>query len=151
MCLSEVLQKKFISRHFKIPLIVQFQFSDSVAAPARVLSNASRANAKSLYALWPIRAPTFRLRQSERHTPATPIRTRELPSRLSGQRRILKTSARHAYTRTPHAFTRSRLYLFNISYLSLASVPFSLWDWQRVTIIAWIFRSTEQSSKIYFV
>ncbi len=47
-------------------------------APARVLSIASRANAKSLHALWPIRVPTFRLRQSERHIPAAPIRTREL-------------------------------------------------------------------------
>ncbi len=36
-------------------------------APVRVLSIASCANAKSLHARWPIRAPTFRLRQSERH------------------------------------------------------------------------------------
>ncbi len=58
-------------------------------APARVLSIASRANAKSPHALWPIRASTFRLRQSERHIPTAPIRTHELSSRLSGQRRIL--------------------------------------------------------------
>ncbi len=56
---------------------------------ACVLSIASRANAKSLHALWSIRAPTSRLRQSERHVPAAPIRTLEVSSRLSGQRRVL--------------------------------------------------------------
>ncbi len=59
-------------------------------ALAHVLSIAARAHAKSLHALWPIRAPTFRLRQSERHSPAAPIRTRELSSRLTGQRRIIR-------------------------------------------------------------
>ncbi len=58
-------------------------------APARVLSIASHTNAKNLHARWPIRAPTFRLRQSERHIPAAPIRTHALLSRLSGQSRIL--------------------------------------------------------------
>ncbi len=55
-----------------------------------VLSIASRANAKNQHVLWPIRAPTLRLRQSERHIPAAPIRTSELSSRLSGQGRILR-------------------------------------------------------------
>ncbi len=55
-------------------------------APARVLKIACRANSISLHALWPIRAPTFRLRQSERHISTAPIRTRELSS---SQRRIL--------------------------------------------------------------
>ncbi len=95
-------------------------------APARVLSITSHADAKSLHALWPIRAPTFHLRQSERQIPAEPIRTRELSSRQSGQRRILSTSR----INTLHIFS-------NISFrphlLSLASVPFSLWDRQRVT------------------
>ncbi len=50
---------------------------------------ASRANAKSLHAPWPISAPTFRQGQSEHHIPAYPIRTRELSSRPSGQWRIL--------------------------------------------------------------
>ncbi len=58
-------------------------------APVREQSIASRANTKNLHVLWPIRMPTPRLRQSERHVPAAPIRTRELSSRLSGQRRIL--------------------------------------------------------------
>ncbi len=58
-------------------------------APARVLSIAARAHAKSLHALWPIRAPTCRLRQSERCSSAALIRTRELSSRLTGQRRSL--------------------------------------------------------------
>ncbi len=58
-------------------------------ALARVLSIAARAHAKNLHALWPIGAPTVRLRQSERHTPAAPIRARELSSRLTGQRRFL--------------------------------------------------------------
>ncbi len=69
-------------------------------APARVLSIASRANVKSLHARWPIRMPTFRLRQLERHIPAAPIRTRELSSRLSGQRRIM---ARRCVTLHAHA------------------------------------------------
>ncbi len=51
-------------------------------APARVLSNASRAHAKSLHALRPIRTKC----QND-----APIRTRELSSRLSSQRRILIT------------------------------------------------------------
>ncbi len=55
-----------------------------------MLSIASRANAKNLHVLWPIIAPTLRLRQSERHIPAAPIRTSELSSNLSGQRRILR-------------------------------------------------------------
>ncbi len=59
-------------------------------APGRVLSIASRANAKNLHALWPIRAPTFRLRQLERQNPAAPIRTLGLSPRLSDQRRTLR-------------------------------------------------------------
>ncbi len=47
-------------------------------APARVLSITCRVNAKTLHAFWPIRAPTFRLRLSERHTPSAAIRAREL-------------------------------------------------------------------------
>ncbi len=71
-------------------------------APARVLSIASRANAKILHALWPVRAPTSRLRQSERYVPAAPIRTRELSSCLSGQRRILT----HFGASRPLVFTK---------------------------------------------
>ncbi len=62
----------------------------AAASPcARAIDYCSHAHAKSVHALWPIRAPTFRLRQSERDLPAAPIRTRELSSRLTRQRRIL--------------------------------------------------------------
>ncbi len=73
-----VADVKFVEADCKLPL-----------APTRVLSITSRANAKSLHAVWPIRAPTFHLRQSERHIPDGPTRTRELSSCLSGQRLIL--------------------------------------------------------------
>ncbi len=104
---------------------------------ARVLSIASRTNAKSLHARWPIRVPKF-LQQSERHNPAAPIRTRELLSRLTDQRRLLTRVDASGKTRTPHALRRSRLNLFSLSfrphYLSLASVPFSVRGGQRVTL-----------------
>ncbi len=61
----------------------------TAASPCARGSIADRAHAKCLDALWPIRAPAFHLRQSERHSSAAPIRTRELSSRLAGQRRIL--------------------------------------------------------------
>ncbi len=62
--------------------------------------------------LWPIRTPTFRLSQSEPHYAAAPLNTRELSSRLSGH-----TSASHAYTRTPHATSHLRLYLFQYKFV----------------------------------
>ncbi len=62
----------------------------AAASPcARAIDCCSHAHAKSLHALWPIRAATVLLRQSERDLPAAPIRTRELSSRLTGQRRSL--------------------------------------------------------------
>ncbi len=62
----------------------------AAASPCvRAIDCCSHAHAKSLHALWPINAPTFRLHQSERDLPAAPIRTREMSSRLTGQRRIL--------------------------------------------------------------
>ncbi len=74
-----------------------------------MLSIASRVNAKKQHVLWPIRAPTLRLRQSERHIPAAPIRTRELSSNLRGQKRILRHfGASRLHTHAP------RLYFSNI-------------------------------------
>ncbi len=64
-------------------------------ALASVLSIAARAHAKSLHALWPIRAPTFL------HSPAAPIRTPKANS---------DTSARQANTGTLLAKSRTQLY-----------------------------------------
>ncbi len=61
---------------------------------------------------------TSRLRHSKRHVPAVPIRTRELPSRPSGQRQILTHFDESHYTRTPHATSRSRLYNFQYKFSS---------------------------------
>ncbi len=62
----------------------------AAASPCgRAIDCCSHAHAKNLHGLWPIRAPTVRLRQSERDLPAAPIRARELSSRLTGQSRIL--------------------------------------------------------------
>ncbi len=84
-------------------------FTDTglVAAPARVLSIAACANTKSLHALWPIRAPTFQLRQSGRES---------CRHALAAKGEFWHTSARHAYTRTLHATSRPRLYFSNISF-----------------------------------
>ncbi len=64
----------------------------------------SRANAKSLHALGPIRARTFRLRQSGCHIPAAPTRTRKLSSSLSDQRQILALFG-ESRLRTSHIIT----------------------------------------------
>ncbi len=111
----------------------------AAASPcARAIDCCSHAHTKSLHALWPIRAPTFRLRQSERDLTAAPIRTRELSSRLTGQRRILGLFG--ASSLPTHASrniaSKAVFFQFNFSshYLSLASVPFSFWDRQRVTL-----------------
>ncbi len=62
----------------------------AAASPcARAIDWCSHAHAKSLHALWPIRAPAVRLLQSERDLPAAPFRLRELSSRLTGQKRSL--------------------------------------------------------------
>ncbi len=76
---------------------------------------------------------TSQLRQSECHVAATPIRTRELSSRLSGQRRILTHFGAHLTQHHAQGCTNSITSICP-HYLSLASMPFSLWVRQRATL-----------------
>ncbi len=87
--------------------------SSTVAAPARVLSIASRANAKGLHRRWSM----FRQPQSERHIPAAPNRTRELSLRLSDQRRNLKhVGASRLHTHASRNFTfKAVFFQYNFS------------------------------------
>ncbi len=125
---ASVVGTGFVAADCKLPL-----------ALVCVLSVASRANAKSLHALWPIRERTACLRQSERHVPDAPIRTRELSSRLSGQmrnlthRRVTLTNARLTQHQA-HGCIISQT-SFRPHYLSLARVPLSLRVRQRDHVI----------------
>ncbi len=88
-----------------------------------MLSIAARAHAKSLHALWPIRALTL---------PPAPIRTRQSSCAnrdavtcrhaYPAKGEFLDFSARHAKTRTPHATTRYRLYVLQYKFASPLSV-----------------------------
>ncbi len=78
-------------------------FETFVATPARALLIASRANAKSLHASWPIRTP----RPSSANQDAWAAVTSKRPS------------ARHVYTRTT---SRSRLYHYQYKFSSPLSV-----------------------------
>ncbi len=110
-------------------------FQAAASPCARAIDCCSHAHAKILHALWSLRAPTFRLRQSKRDLP---IRTRELSSCLTGQRRILGlfrcVTLKHERLTQQHVkgciFCNTSL---RPHYLSLAIVPFSLWDWLRST------------------
>ncbi len=61
--------------------------------------------------------PHLRLRQTERDVPAAPIRTRDLPSRLTGQRRILTHfGASHLHTPASRDITSKAVFFqYNIS------------------------------------
>ncbi len=120
--------KQILWLGLELPFVNKYNLNNRVS----VLSIAARANAKSLHALWPIRAPTFRLCQSERHIPAATIRARELSSRLSGQRRILThVGASRLHTHVS-SITRSGLYLFQYTFSS----PLSVFG-QRAVLCLW--------------
>ncbi len=111
----------------------------AAASPcARAIDCCSHAHAKSLHALWPITAPMVRLNQSERDLPAAPIRTRELSSRLTGQRRSLGLfGASRLNTHASHNTTfKAVLFQYNspspLFVFGHRAILF--WDWPRITL-----------------
>ncbi len=92
-------------------------------AHARVLLIASRANAKSLHVLWPIRTP----RPSCANQDAWAVLTPKQPKANSDTRR------RVTFTNHAQGCTISKT-SFRPHYLFLPSVPFSLGVRQRVTL-----------------
>ncbi len=112
-------------------VVAALQAADSPCT--RAIDCCSPAHAKSLHTLWPIRAPTFRLRQSERDLPAAPIRTPcavVTPNRpKANSRTFRRVTLKHARLTQQHVkgciFCNTSL---RPHYLSLAIVPISLWD-----------------------
>ncbi len=98
---------------------------------ARAIDCCSHAHAKSLHALWPIRAPTL---------PPAPIRTRPVvtPNRQKANSRTFRrVTLKHARLTQHHVkgciFCNTRL---RPHYLSLAIVPFSLLGLTTNTLLA---------------